>query len=192
MANNEKHVYVKLASYDSDGFEQFDSSGNPVGNVVAEESVIKKPQIIPTISGAATGEIFLDALGAVAVAGVKITVNPGDSVNASERLAAGQPDTINIYDGDTVEIHSTANITNVTIAMIAEEAVTEAAYNATTKVATGTLYSSLVVADFLTVLVQFDFDTADAVNMVSCSLKTFSDGTTADNLGIFKIAGYSQ
>ena len=167
------------------------SDGRSAGLVAAETLVIKKPQIIPTISTIETGEIQLDMLNTAQIVGVRATVNPPDSTTAARRLANGKPDVVLINDGDTLQVHSTVAITNVSVAAIANVAVVHAAYNAGTKTATGTFATNTAQADYTTVLVEFDFNSLDAVNMVEMTLIAYSDGITDKRLGRFKITGYS-
>lgn len=169
----------------------YESDANNDEMVRSRDVVKKAPQIIPSITGVITGEIFLDALTTAQITGIKVTPNPGDSVTAATRLANGQPDVISIAPNESKQISSSAPITNLTIAMVANIAVTEAAYNAATKVATGTINTSLVAADFQTVQVEFDFSAADFVTMAEIELITYSDGTTDDNLGVLKVTGYA-
>ena len=168
-----------------------DSIGGLAGKVVSEEFVIKKPQIIPAISATETGEIQIDVLTTAQIIGVRATVNPSDTATAALRLANGKPDVVLIDDNDTIQVHSTTTITNVSVAAIANIAVVEAAYNAGTKTATGTISTNTTVADYQTVIVEFDFNSLDMVNMVEMKLVAYSDGTTDKNLGRFKITGYS-
>ncbi len=152
-------------------------------------------QVTPAISGIETAEIQLDALTTAQIVEVRATYwtnSQGDSVQSAQRLADSKPDVEVIYDGDVVTLKSDDYITNVTIAMLANIAVAEAAYDAATKTATGTLVTNTALADFETVQVEFDFDAEDKINAVDMSLITFSDGTTDKNLGRFKIAGYSK
>jgi len=150
-----------------------------------------KVQVTPTIGSVTTGNIFVDLSTTAQIVGMKATINPGDPVIAANRLALGYPDTVFISADETQEILSESAVTNVTLAVLTNIAVTETAYDPVTKTATGTIYSNTTAASFNTVMVQFDFSLGDDVRKVVMSLKTMSDGTTSGNLGIINIAGYS-
>lgn len=68
-------------------------------------SVVKKIRVglnCPTLGSACPEAAYL-----------KVTVNPGDDVTASTRLANGYPEVYFVYPGQTVEIESSVAITDV-------------------------------------------------------------------------------
>jgi len=71
----------------------------------ASSDAVKKVQIglnCPTLGGTCPEVAYL-----------KVTVNPGDDVIASSRLAAGYPEVFNVYPGETLEVESDTAITAV-------------------------------------------------------------------------------
>ena len=67
MANNEKHAYVKLASYDSDRFEQFDPAGNSAGKVVLNSGLSQT--VTPEHTGESGARTIASASGSTTVFG---------------------------------------------------------------------------------------------------------------------------
>jgi hypothetical protein len=145
--------------------------------------------IIPTIASVSTSEINIDALTTAQIVGARITLNAPDTLTAATRLAASGTDTYLMSVGETIGILSNESITNVYVAFLANIAVVEAAYSAPT--ATPTIYNNTAVADYLTIQVQFDFESTDNVRYIDAPLIGISDGTTDKNLGIFKLMGSS-
>jgi len=167
------------------------SKDEDAANVVAEIVPQRGKQIIPTISGATVGEIFFDALTTAQIVKCRVTPNAGDSIIAASRLANGQPDVVDLGNGDPLQIFSTSAITSIHVCMLANIAVVEAAYDPATKIATGTLVTNTVAADFETAMVEFNFASTDNINLVTIDLTSYSDGTTQDNLGTLKVVGAS-
>lgn len=67
-----------------------------------------QPILVTAISGTA-GEVVKSP----EVAYLRVTVNPGDDVNAATRLLNGYPEVFNVYPGETLEIESDTAITDV-------------------------------------------------------------------------------
>jgi len=169
-----------------------DSSGALAVKTTSEIQPIKKPQILPTISGVQTSKIFLDALGTAQIVGVRCTLANGDAVTAAANLAAGAGDLYEVTPLDpSIEIVSDTVITSMHICMVANAAVASVAYNATTKVATGTIYTNLVTTDYTTAMVEFVWTSVQAVKRITIDFDAFSDGTTTNNQGELTVVGYA-
>lgn len=158
-----------------------------IGGAALVSDIIPAPLIVPKVGVEETGEIFIDALTTAQIVGVKVTINPGDPVVAASRLAAGAPDTVFIRRNDAIEIVSNSDLFSVVVAAVANTDVVEATYDPVTKIATATKYTNTLAADYSTIMVGFDFDVP--VRRVLLGLSTFSDGSTQDNQGIFRVIG---
>jgi len=168
-----------------------DSNGNNAGRVIAEESTIIAQQIVPTIAGVSTGEIQVAAGGTAVIVGLRVTANPGDTVEAAQRLMDGFPDVAIMAAEDSIRLKSDVAITKVAIIGLGT---VDNSGGYVAPVAKTLLPTNSTLANYETTLVEFDFGNDDGGNpckSIEISLVPYSDGTTDGNLAQLSIAGYS-
>ena len=124
-------------------------------------------QITPTLNGASTAEVTLDAGTGNSVIGLRATVNPGDSIVAANRLMNGYPDCVFEDLGESIRVTSDKPITN--ISLVGLGTATNAAGNviSTTENQLSNVQSSML---------EFTFNSSDNVRLVEITLSSAFNG----------------
>lgn len=128
-----------------------------------------KVLVTPEISGTPTPEIEIDGVGTGTLAPhlLRVTVNPGDDVTAATRLQNGYPEVFWVQPGESLEITSSADITDVYLVGVDFDTTAPANY-------TGNAYiisrDDATLADWLANMAHFTFDAADEVKRIRISM----------------------
>lgn len=153
--------------------------------LVADFFAVGRLWYVPDVGGVATGKKqFGDGSGDVRY--LRVTVNAGDDVIASQRLLAGFPDTFQLNCDDALQIASAAAITRVDIVAVGDAT--------SGSPAAGTLIDEAdAIGDVQSAMVTYTFDADDDVRGVfvksSAPYSATAAPATSANYSMVQVGG---
>lgn len=150
------------------------------GEISVAQGGAPRLQVTPTVGGSPIAEVTLDAGTGNVLIGMRITVNPGDSIVAATRLMNKYPDCVLSIAGDTIRLSASSAITNVTLVGVGDATSTAGNVIST---------AESTLANVQTAMIEFNFNSSDDVRVVEITL---SDTFASGQKGQLQIAGYAS